>query len=321
MTHLVGLEPFINNCTALLQQRLDEFANGGPPMDIGHWMQCYAFDVIGEITVSTTLYPVVLCSQSSQLQLGKRFGFLDKGDDVKGIMSSLHNTLKYAARVGIYYEWHVILFWVNALFSMKGLAYTMDFIQKTIDVRLSEKSKPPSTDANVPVDFITRFQRIREEDPAKLTNEDIFVSCAANIGAGSDTTAVSLNAAVYYLYTHPEALAQARQEITEAESRGEISDKITYKEAQKLPYLQAVIKESLRIQPATGLPFGRIVPEGGATILDQYFPAGVRILHHVKVLLDTDFVNRQLLESMHGLRTEIEKSLVKTQINFAQGDG
>ena len=214
------------------------------------------------------------------------------GADIKGIMASLHASLKYAARVGIYYEWHIILFWVNALFNMKGLAYTMNFIQQTIDARLSEKSSPLPIDANAPVDFITRFQRIRQEDPEKIGIDDIFLSCAANIGAGSDTTAVSLNVAIYYLYTHPEALSQARKEIAEAQSRGELSENITYKEAQKMPYLQAVIKESLRIQPATGLPFGRIVPEGGATILGQYFPAGVCLLCGSIILANTDSIGR-----------------------------
>lgn len=42
-----------------------------------------------------------------------------------------------------------------------------------------------------------------------------------------------------------------------------------------MPYLQACIKESLRLHPATGLPLARVVPEGGATISETFFPAGV----------------------------------------------
>lgn len=50
---------------------------------------------------------------------------------------------------------------------------------------------------------------------------------------------------------------------------------LTFQEAQKLPYLQACIKEGLRMHPATGLPMARVVPEGGATIAGRYFPAEV----------------------------------------------
>lgn len=42
-----------------------------------------------------------------------------------------------------------------------------------------------------------------------------------------------------------------------------------------MSYLQAVIKEALRMHPATGLPLERVVPAGGATISGYFFPEGV----------------------------------------------
>jgi cytochrome P450 len=42
-----------------------------------------------------------------------------------------------------------------------------------------------------------------------------------------------------------------------------------------MPYLQAVIKEALRLHPAAALPLERVVPEGGATITGSFFPEGV----------------------------------------------
>lgn len=51
---------------------------------------------------------------------------------------------------------------------------------------------------------------------------------------------------------------------------------LSFQEAQKLPYLQACIKEGLRMHPATGLPMVRVVPKGGSTIAGRYFPAKVR---------------------------------------------
>jgi hypothetical protein len=52
MTSLVQLEPFINGCTDILKARFDELAKAGEIIDLPHWLQCYAFDVIGNITVS-----------------------------------------------------------------------------------------------------------------------------------------------------------------------------------------------------------------------------------------------------------------------------
>ncbi|KAK5264669.1 hypothetical protein LTR40_014547, partial [Exophiala xenobiotica] len=44
-----------------------------------------------------------------------------------------------------------------------------------------------------------------------------------------------------------------------------------------MPYLQAVMKESLRIHAATGLPLWRVVPEGGVEICGYFFPEGTTI--------------------------------------------
>jgi cytochrome P450 len=71
-------------------------------------------------------------------------------------------------------------------------------------------------------------------------------------------------------------LRQLRQELDQAvEERGS-KDMISFQEAQKLPYLQAVIKEGLRLHSATGLPLVRVVPKGGAMIAGRYFPEKVR---------------------------------------------
>ena len=51
MTALVQYEPFVDKCAAILCQRLSEFVDAGKEVHITHWLQCYAFDVIGEITV------------------------------------------------------------------------------------------------------------------------------------------------------------------------------------------------------------------------------------------------------------------------------
>lgn len=45
-------EPYVDGCVSLLLERFDQFASSGEVFDLQLWMQCYAFDVIGEITVS-----------------------------------------------------------------------------------------------------------------------------------------------------------------------------------------------------------------------------------------------------------------------------
>ncbi|KUJ13354.1 cytochrome P450 [Mollisia scopiformis] len=63
-------------------------------------------------------------------------------------------------------------------------------------------------------------------------------------------------------------------EIDTMETAGKISNPVTFAETQQMPYLQAVIKEALRMHPATGLPLGRVVPPGGKLIAGYAFPEG-----------------------------------------------
>ena len=70
-----------------------------------------------------------------------------------------------------------------------------------------------------------------------------------------------------------------REEVDEYQRQGKIGQFVSFKQSQEMPYLQAVIKEALRMHPATGLPLERVVPAGGATIAGQFFPEGVSSQH------------------------------------------
>jgi len=52
MSALLQMEPFVDECTALLNDRFIQFAKSGEVINLGHWLECYAFDVIGQVTVS-----------------------------------------------------------------------------------------------------------------------------------------------------------------------------------------------------------------------------------------------------------------------------
>lgn len=78
------------------------------------------------------------------------------------------------------------------------------------------------------------------------------------------------------------------KEIEEMEAKGLISDPVTYQQSCKMPYLQAVMKEAMRLvvgfpaddrmHPATGLTLARVVPKGGAYLSGRKFEEGVRSL-------------------------------------------
>ncbi|KAF4836184.1 Pisatin demethylase [Colletotrichum siamense] len=264
MTSLVHYEPYLDECGALFCQRLGEFSRAGISADFGHWFQCFAFDAIAMMTY------------------GRRLGFLDQGEDVSNVMENINMTLIYSSVVGIYPSLHKyamsILRAFDRFFGDGTAMFVPKFTQKIID---DERASPKLVvDVQGQEDgvaakesFLTKFLAKHSSDP-KFTNDYVLAGCAANMFAGSDTTGLSLSAILYNLLKSQDSMGKLRQEIDEFTSRGELSEAPTFKESQQMPYLQAVIKEALRVHPAVGIPLERVVPEGGATIGGRFFPEG-----------------------------------------------
>jgi cytochrome P450 len=79
------------------------------------------------------------------------------------------------------------------------------------------------------------------------------------------------------LITTPISYAALQREIDHAIVHGRIGSPIAESEARKLPYLQAVIREGLRMYPpVTGLG-SKQVPKGGDFINGQYVPEGTQV--------------------------------------------
>jgi hypothetical protein len=79
------------------------------------------------------------------------------------------------------------------------------------------------------------------------------------------------------LITTPTSYTTLQKEIDSAIRNGKISHPIAESEAKKLPYLQAVIREGLRMYPpVTGLG-SKQVPKGGDLINGHFVPEGTQV--------------------------------------------
>lgn len=127
-------------------------------------------------------------------------------------------------------------------------------------------------------DLLSKFLAAHEERPRLMTETLVTTMAVSMAFAGSETTAISLSAAFYFLLKHPTALERLRSEIDEAALAGAFSDSetglVTWHESQRLQYLDACIQETFRLHPAAGLPLERVVPKGGAEIAGHFVPGG-----------------------------------------------
>ncbi|KAJ5961635.1 cytochrome P450 pisatin demethylase [Penicillium viridicatum] len=251
MTSLVAYEPFVDNCIEIFKQRLDEFATKGQLIDMGHWLQCYAFDVIGNIT------------------FGDRFGFLDAGNDVGNMIDFLDGSFAACSYFGLYI-WLFPMFMKLSKYLGMDQTYVASFSFRHIQ---EAKATMKNYHADLPSHMTMKVVQAQAQNPEKISDYDILVTASSNVGAGSDTTAISLSSVLYHLLHTPACMKRLREEM----KLSGITGNPTFKETQAMPYLQAVIKEALRVHPATGFPLFRVVPQGGEVLAGQFFPEGTNV--------------------------------------------
>jgi hypothetical protein len=82
MSSLVSYEPLVDGTAAIFLAQTEKlFAKPGASCNFSRWLQFFAFDVIGELTWS------------------KRLGFVEKNEDVQGIIEFVAKFLEYAGPV------------------------------------------------------------------------------------------------------------------------------------------------------------------------------------------------------------------------------
>ncbi|KAF2859255.1 cytochrome P450 family protein [Piedraia hortae CBS 480.64] len=220
--------------------------HAGKKMDMANWLQLFAFDVIGEVTFS------------------KKFGFLEAGKD-NGSFAHINAALKSASWIGMVPQ----LYAINKLIqpyvgvlvdSDRSFGPMMNYAMSAIRDSQGEKN------------ILGKLRAVHKEKPNEFTFPNMANMAVSNLFAGSDTTAISLRAIFYHLLTNPEHLQKLLHEIDTFAAAGKLSDPVQYSEAEKMPYLQAVIYEGIRLHPAVGMNLPRTVPEGGMALAGVFFP-------------------------------------------------
>jgi cytochrome P450 len=161
---------------------------------------------------------------------------------------------------------------VNFIAGVSGqVDRSIDFTIKQI----SERQAKQIGTSEGPPDMLTRLLDTKNQNPERYTDWHVVMGAFTNIVAGADTSWVSLNGILYHLIKNPESLRKLRKEIDDMSSKGALSNPAKLSETQRMPYLQAVVKEGIRVYPATGFPLWRTVPEPGVILCGKFFPPGV----------------------------------------------
>ncbi len=174
---------------------------------------------------------------------------------------------------------HFVLRYMDALRSLfqdkSGPARArVEFTQRAHDKVSKRLAKIDNEDQGEREDFFAHIVKNQEKETTRLTREEMDSNAVAFLIAGSETTATTLSGATYLLLRNPFPYAKLVREIR---SRFTSADQITTEAVNKLDYLVAVIRETLRCYPPIPTGFPRVVPQGGDHISDHFIPGGTSV--------------------------------------------
>lgn len=104
--------------------------------------------------------------------------------------------------------------------------------------------------------------------------ERLWQEGSALIGAGVETTSNTLCVALFHLSQKRDTLGRLKQELREVMP---IDSLASWSTLEKLPYLSAVIKESLRLAYGTTSRFIRVAPNSPLQYKEYLIPAGTAV--------------------------------------------
>ncbi|KZL80571.1 cytochrome p450 [Colletotrichum incanum] len=271
------------------------------PVDFGRLADFYAMDA------------------RSRMSFGRAIGLLQKDTDVFGLIRTSNlaiDVLQFFTDIPTLQ----MIFTSNFVLGLcgpkptdvSGFGKIMGVAQQHVANRFSPYAKDEP-------DLLGSFIR-RGLDQRSAQSEIMFPMVA-----GSDTAAKAIKWTIQHLLWNPSTYESLEKEIMTAISDGTISEPITNAEAQKLPLLQAVIYEALRVHPPfTGLLMKQVGSEGDV-YEGTFIPPGTRVGHdtwsvtHDKQLFGEDadmFRPERWLEADAAIVKEWKK---RTELVFGTG--
>ncbi|CAE6438968.1 unnamed protein product [Rhizoctonia solani] len=234
------------------------------------------------------------------LALGSSFGMIEAQRDTTRVAKSLeagaetvnlpliemfdHGT-RSASSLAVYPWWAqnatLLLPW--NLFGLFATRNMIGFAAAALNQKL-QRTQGASV-SKEGADMVDKLLEARDEHGNPLPKKVIVVETFGMLFAGSDTTSNSLSAMCFYLAKHPQVQKKLQAELAEhvpletsfkdGDSSSTIDPVVTYQSIKDLPYLNACLKETMRLHSTVGVGLPRVVPPGKSiTIAGQSFKAG-----------------------------------------------
>jgi cytochrome P450 len=173
--------------------------------------------------------------------------------------------------------------WLGRLGLWNSVTATVPIALRQMDDK-KRTFKGVDVDSKTRVDLLTKFLQAKVDNPDIVDDRAVLGLTLSMVNAGSGTVATTLAAAFYFLLKYPAVMKALVAEIDEHFEPPAVDATnldfhdyvVPFSESQKLPLLDAVLKEIFRIWPGLGMQLiERVTPPEGAHILGEYIPGNI----------------------------------------------
>lgn len=246
---LLRSEDVISGTISQLLDHMDRYEQSKEPMELDKFFTYTAFDIVGEM----------LCS--------KPFGFLKEGKDVNNAIATNFFFQELVTWASHLRELHYIA--VNPIMTWLSLT-PASWLGETAFAAVRDRMARPVNN----FDMLSHWLKYVDENPNKATTRDIMAQATNVTAAGSDTTSSLLQSVFYHLLRNPKTLEAARAEVAQIQNSDRV---LPFSAVRELPYLNACIKEALRIHTPIPMPLPRLAPKEGIEIGGRRFSEGITV--------------------------------------------
>jgi cytochrome P450 len=266
--HVLNYEDIVNDTMGILIKQLEKH---GPAVDLVEWLRYFMFDTLSRIAFSEDL------------------GFMANRQDIDGTLASAQQRFDH---------WH---YWLAVPY-LERLIFKNPIVLKfakpssrlaALALRKISARQQQAKDAGELRDLLSQYLEAGKKDPGVIDSMTVVGLTISTIHAGADTTASATSLFFEHILRHPAKLTKLEDELLTAT----LSQPPTFTELNKLRYLDACIKESMRLETITGDGLERVVGEPGADIAGNWVPGGT------VVAVSSHVVNRD--ESIWGPDTDL----------------
>ncbi|KAI0107028.1 cytochrome P450 [Nemania sp. FL0031] len=249
-------------------------------LDYENWIDMTIEELLVSVAKKTTfdLPSMILwytMDASARFSFGAPLGCLAAEADVDGLLQLIRNRLSHWRRWSSYPRIERLLY-RNPIFKPTTSAPSgmVAVATERLHARVNKGAVPKGgKETDIAPDLLDRFLGARKDFPKALDEPGIIGMLMSTISGAGDTTASVVAAVIFYLLKHPDVLKKLEDEL---EDNG-IHGIPAFSKVSKLPYLNAVLKEGMRVFTPVSTPMERLVPASGAVIAGMYFPEGTTV--------------------------------------------